>query len=145
MRQLYNVFNPIKITRETIRIALELKQKGNYKNAFLKDNDAPIPTDKNQFLGYLCAKYLGLSREDGEPLLRTAYKQQYKIEDEHKICQNCKKPFRFTRQSKIFCSHRCQVRFYRKGTKRPTGVTVSPISSDKKNSNYAVSGSLTSF
>jgi len=114
MRQLYNVFDSTKITHETIRIALELKQKGNYKAASLKDNDAPIPSDKNQFLEYLCAKHLGLSREDGEPLLKAAFKQQFKIEDEYRVCENCKKPFRFTRKTKRFCSHRCQLRFHRK-------------------------------
>ena len=111
---MYNVFDPTKINRETIRIALELKQKGDYKEAILKDDAVPVPTDKNKFMVYFCAKHLGVSREDGELLLRAAFKQQYKIEDEYRTCQYCHKPFRFTRKSKKFCSHRCQLRFHRK-------------------------------
>ncbi|MBE3137016.1 MAG: hypothetical protein IMZ43_06450 [Thermoplasmata archaeon] len=113
MRQKYNVFDPTKITAETIQIALTLKKQGDYREATLNEPDTPIPTDRQRFIDYLCAKYLSMTREDGEPLLRQAYRKQFNVEETHRVCPTCRKPFTFTRASKIYCSQRCRIKAFR--------------------------------
>ena len=118
MREKYNTFNISKINNKTIRIAQGLKddieKTKPFKEAFLRDPESThIPTDEDKFLEYLCSKHLNLKVEDGLPLLKEAFKQQYDIEDEYKLCKYCGKPFRFARKTSVFCSNRCRQRFYR--------------------------------
>lgn len=118
MRQKYNVFDISKINNKTIRIAQGLKDEIEktkpFKEAFLRDSESiHVPTDEDKFLEYLCSKYLHLKVEDGIPLLKEAFKQQYDIEDEYKLCKYCGKPFRFARKTSVFCSDRCRQRFCR--------------------------------
>lgn len=118
MRQKYNTFNIPKINNKTIKIALKLKKDVEkdkpFKEAFLRNPESPhVPTDDVAFLNFLCYKYLHLKPRDGIPILKQAYKQQYNIEDEYKICKYCKKPFQFARNTSVFCSGRCRQRFYR--------------------------------
>jgi len=123
MRQKYNVFNISKINNKTIEMALKLKgeieRTKPFEKAFLRDpKSTHIPIDEDKFLEYLCLKYLHLQSEDGIPLLRRAFKRQYAIEDEYKICKYCEKPFQFTRTTSVFCSNRCRQKFYRSQKRR---------------------------
>lgn len=126
MRQKYNVFNISKINNKTIRTAQRLKKRIEktkpFKEVFLPNPElAYVPIDEDKFLEYLCLKYLHLRSEDGVPLLKQAFKQQYNIEDEYKICKYCEKPFKFARATSVFCSNRCRQKFYRsqkKGVKK---------------------------
>ena len=123
MREKYNTFNISKINSKTIRIAQGLKDEVEkvkpFKEAFLRDPESThIPTDEDKFLEYLCSKFLCLKVEDGIPLLKEAFKQQYDIEDEYKLCKYCKKPFRFARKTSVFCSNRCRQKFYRDQKRR---------------------------
>jgi len=117
MREKYNVFSISKINTKTIVIALRLKAKAEKIKKF--DEVDPdffgimVPVDKNRFLGYMSCKFLFLKPEDGIPLLKQAFKQQYNIEDEYKICKYCEKPFKFERVTSVFCSNRCRQKFYR--------------------------------
>lgn len=117
MREKYNVFDLSKINQTTIAIALKLKSKADKAKKFDEvDPDfvgSAVPVDKNRFLGYMSCKYLHLKPEDGVPLLKQAFKQQYKIEDEYKLCKYCEKPFKFERATSVFCSNRCRQKFYR--------------------------------
>ena len=117
MRQKYNVFTVSKINSKTIKIAQKLKEEIEktkpFKEAFLQSGLVHVPVDEDKFLNYLCLKYLHLQSEDGIPLLKQAFKQQYDIEDEYKICKYCGKPFKFARETSVFCSNRCRQRFYR--------------------------------
>jgi len=119
MRQKYNVFNISKINNKTIKLAQKLKDEIEktkpFKEAFLHDPDSAhhVPTDEGEFLEFLCSKYLNLKVEDGFPLLKEAYRTQYNIEDEFKLCRYCRKPFQFTRITSVFCSDRCRQRFCR--------------------------------
>ena len=115
MRQKYNTFNISKINNITIlkaqRLKKEIHKVKQFKEVFLQDpGSSHIPLDKDKFLGYLCLKYLQLKPEDGIPLLKQAYRQQYRIEDEFKLCEYCGKPFKFERKSRDFCSDRCRQR-----------------------------------
>ncbi len=90
MRQKYNVFNISKINNKTIRTAQRLKKEIEktkpFKEVFLPNPESThIPIDEDKFLEYLCLKYLHLQSEDGIPLLKQAFKQQYNVEDEYKI------------------------------------------------------------
>lgn len=142
MRQKYNTFDKTKINRPVIALALQLKKQlpPGTKEVTLKNTDSNLVPTRNDTLFYewICAKYLHLSLEDGLPLLKKAYKQIHNIDDIFKLCRYCGKPFEFTRNTKEFCNHRCQMRFQRWGPKKGCGVTVSPISLDKDNSNYGV-------
>lgn len=118
MREKYNTFNISKINNKTIKIAQGLKKEIGktkpFKEAFLQDPESShIPTNEDKFLEFLCSKYLHLQSEDGIPLLKQAFKQQYVVEDEYKICKYCGKPFKFARKTSVFCSNRCRQRFYR--------------------------------
>jgi len=132
MRQKYNVFNISKINSKTIETAQGLKKEIGktkpFKEVFLRNPEsAHIPIDEDKFLEYLCLKYLHLQAEDGVPLLKQAFKQQYNIEDEYKICKYCGKTFKFERESKNFCSERCRQRNQRHGRKnekKTNGVTL---------------------
>jgi len=118
MRQLYNVFDPTKITRETIRVALQLKKQLslNIQRVELRTADSNLVTiEQTGFLEWMCAKYLHLSLEDGLPLFKQAMKQQYHVEDSFRLCKYCGKPFPFTRATKEFCDSKCRKRFERKG------------------------------
>jgi len=65
----------------------EIEKTKPFKEAFLRDPESThIPTDEDKFLEYLCSKHLNLKSEDGLPLLKEAFKQQYDIEDEYKLC-----------------------------------------------------------
>ena len=114
MRQKYNVFSVSKINTKTINIALKLKSKAEKIKKFDEvDPDfvgSMVPVDKNRFLEFMSCKYLFLKPEDGIPLLKQAFKMQYGIEDEYKICKYCGKPFKFERKSRDFCSDRCRQR-----------------------------------
>lgn len=118
IRERYNTFHISKINNGTIDIALRLKKELE-KTTLLKEaslvnpEPAHIPTDEAKFLEYLCLKHLHLTVEDGLPLLKQAFKEQYKTEDEYRLCKYCNKPFKFTRANSIFCSNRCRQRFYR--------------------------------
>jgi len=129
MRQKYNVFAISKINKRTIEIARKLKgdiEKVNpFKKSFLLNSElSHVPIDKSEFLEYLCTKYLQLKAEDGLPLLKEAFKQQYNVEDEYKLCKYCGKTFQFARPTSVFCSNRCRQRFYRnqKSEKRKSSV-----------------------
>ena len=144
MRKKYNVFDPHKITTETIRIALQLKKQlppGIHEVKLRDTNFNLVPTGDHNFLEWMSAKYLKLSYEDGIPLLKKAMQQQYNIDDEYKLCKYCNKPFPYIKVSKEFCNHKCQMRFKRWG-KKTDGVTLSRISSDKENSKSGVMGML---
>lgn len=123
MRQKYSVFSISKINNITILKAQRLKKQIGktkpFKEVFLPNPESThIPIDEDKFLEYLCLKYLHLQSEDGVPLLKQAFKQQYQIEDEHKLCQYCEKPFRFERSTSVFCSNRCRQKFYRSQKRR---------------------------
>ncbi len=118
MRQKYNVFDVSKINNKTIKTAQRLKKEFEktkpFEEVFLQNPEsAHVPVDKHKFLEYLCLKYLHLKAEDGLPLLKQAFKQQYNVEDEYKLCKYCRKPFKFARPNSVFCSNRCRQRFYR--------------------------------
>lgn len=127
MRKKYNIFNVSKINNKTIKIAQRLKKEIGktkpFKEAVLPNPESThIPIDEDKFLEYLCLKYLHLQSEDGVPLLKQAFKQQYNIEDEYRFCKYCGKPFKFARATNIFCSDRCRQRNQRHGKtneKRP--------------------------
>jgi|GEM_PF-6971452 len=146
MRQKYLVFDKNKITTDTIKIALELKKnlpEGIYEVSLTNTNPNLVPTGNDKkFLEWICAKYLKLSYEDGYPLLKQAYKQQYHIEDMVKLCKYCNKPFQYTRKTKEFCSHKCQVRFSRWGEKDTNAVTLTAASPSKDNLEISISGTL---
>jgi len=145
MRQKYNAFDPYKINKKTIAVALKLKKQlpPETREVSLRDPDSNlVPTGRTPLLRWLCAKYLHLALDDGLPLLKQAQKTQYSIDDEYKLCEFCHKPFPYTRASKKFCNAKCRKRFERWGPKKTEGVTLRRISSDRNNSNYAVSGSL---
>ena len=118
MREKYNTFNISKINNKTIKVAQKLKKEIEktkpFKEALLRDPElAHVPIDEDKFLEYLCLKYLHLQSEDGVPLLKDAFKQQYDVEDEYKLCNYCRKPFKFARANSVFCSDRCRQRFCR--------------------------------
>ena len=145
MRQKYNTFDPYKINKKTITIALKLKKQlpPGIKEVSLRDPDPNlVPTGRTPLLRWLCAKYLHLTLEDGLPILKQAQKTQFNIDDEYKLCEYCHKPFPYTRASKKFCNHKCQMRFKRWGPKQTNGVTISQKTTGKEYSNYEVSGSL---
>lgn len=97
-----------------MRLKRELEKIILLKEASLANPEsAHIPTDEAKFLEYLCLKYLHLNAENGLPLLKQGFKEQYKTEDEYRLCKYCGKPFRFVRANSIFCSNRCRQRFYR--------------------------------
>lgn len=124
MRKKYNIFDVFKVNLRTIRLAVALKKQQEktipFKevNVQVVSNPSYVPLDNNNLLGYLSYKYLYLKPEDGIPLLKQAYKQQYKIEDEYKECRQCGRLFRFDKKSKVFCSSRCRQRFYRNQKRR---------------------------
>lgn len=150
MRQKYNVFDVSKINSKTIKIAQKLKEEIEktkpFKEAFLRDPESThVPIDDDKFLEHLCLKYLHLQSEDGIPLLKQAFKQQYNIEDEYNICKYCRKPFKFARANSVFCSDRCRQRFCRsqkRGGKKVLGVTLSRFLTDRENLEFCVSGML---
>ena len=114
MRRKYNIFKISKVNKKTIEIALQIKNKNDYKEVSLRNpENNNVPVEEYKFLGYISYKYLNLKPDDGIPLLKQAFKLQYKIEDEHKECKQCGKLFTFTRKSKDFCSNRCKQRFFR--------------------------------
>jgi len=119
MRKKYNVFDVSKINLKTISLAVTLKKQQEKTQSFeeldLSRNPDPnyAPCDKDALLEYLSVKYLHLKPENGIPLLKQAYKLQYKIEDEFKKCKQCGRLLRFEKKTKEFCSNRCRQRFYR--------------------------------
>ena len=119
MRNKYNVFDVSKVNLKTIDLAVTLKKQQekirSFENLDIRGNPDPnyAPCDKDGLLEYLSVKYLHLKPEDGIPLLKEAYKQQYKIEDEFKKCKQCGRLFRFIKKTKEFCCNRCRQRYYR--------------------------------
>ena len=102
------------LTRRSHKVNFFLLFAKPFKEVFLPNPESThIPIDGDKFLDYLCLKYLQLKPEDGIPLLKQAYRQQYNIEDSYKLCKYCEKPFRFTRSTSVFCSNRCRQKFYR--------------------------------
>ena len=147
MRQKYIMFDHTKIDKNTIAIALELKKQlppGSVREVSLRNpNPNLVPTgDNKKFLAWICAKYLHLPADAGIPILKQAYKQQYHISNEYKLCRYCGKPVPFTRATKEFCNAKCRKRFERWGPKQTNGVTLRPIITDKEISNFDVSGIL---
>jgi len=142
MRKKYNTVDKTKINRPVIDLALKLKKQlpPGIREVTLKNTDSSLVPTRNDTLFYewICAKYLRLSLEDGLPILKKAYRQIHNIDDTFKLCKYCGKPFEFTRQTKEYCSNRCRKRFERWGPKQGCGVTVSPKTLDKDNSNFGV-------
>jgi hypothetical protein len=119
MRKKYNVFDISKINNKTISLAVTLKKEQektqSFEEASLLGDSNPnyAPYDKNALLEYLSVKYLHLKPSDGIPLIKQAFKMQYKVEDEYKKCKQCGRLFRSEKNTKVFCSGRCRQRFYR--------------------------------
>lgn len=130
MREKYNVFNVSKINIRTISLAVALKEEQektqSFEEANLQGDSDPsyAPYDKDALLEYLSVKYLHLKPEDGIPFLRQAFKQQYKIEDDHKKCRQCGRVFEFEKKTKEFCNNRCRQRFYRNQKRREKKSSV---------------------
>ena len=83
MRKKYNVFHVSKINRKTIEIALKLKAEIEKTDLFnevsCECSVNGVPLDKDKLLKHISCKYLNLKSEDGVPLLKKAFKIQYKI------------------------------------------------------------------